>query len=137
MIHRAPLFQRGVLVNDYKMLLLGLSSLCAASFLLIKVAVFKTIMGNRRGPNTEPGGDDVTNVKRLRGTSPHFKQEKLLNTLHSSFFFLHICTHLALGGGGWGCHGNPREGEAELTVLPAKRRGGVTQLDVSSAQQTQ
>lgn len=46
--------------------------------------------------------DDVTNVKRLRGTSPHFKQEKLLNTLHSSFFFLHICTHLALGGRGGG-----------------------------------
>lgn len=37
-----------------------------------KVAVFKTIVGNRRGPNTEPEGDsptmdvdDVTNVKML------------------------------------------------------------------------
>lgn len=41
-----------------------------------------------------------------------------MNTLYSSLFFLHLCTHLALGG----C----REGEAELTVLPAKRgkRGG-------------
>lgn len=42
-------------MNDQKMLLLGLSCVWVASFLLIKVAVFKTIVGNRRGPNTELG----------------------------------------------------------------------------------